>query len=133
MYLGPCQLSVMELFCENSQRLKTVYDFCSKNSIVDVFQVPKYSFCGLQNISAGKNMLKIFENYSAQFTFHIWFTTQSKDWFLFEMQHWAEMSWHFNSFMTEIHWFAEWTDFSMKGTFVMKELMHNISDWTVTL
>ena len=69
--LEPCRLSVMELFCENSQRLKTVYDFRSKNSIVDVFQVPKYSFCGLQNISAGKNMLKIFENYSAQFTFRI--------------------------------------------------------------
>ena len=35
--------STMELFCENSYRLKTVYSFCKKSFIVDVGLGSKYA------------------------------------------------------------------------------------------
>ena len=35
MYLGPCQLIMMDLFCKNKQRLKAI-NYLAKSSITDV-------------------------------------------------------------------------------------------------
>ena len=40
-YLGLCQKTMMELLCENNQRLKPLTIFAKKNSITDVSQNSK--------------------------------------------------------------------------------------------
>ena len=44
VYLEPCRTSTMALFCENSWRLKAVYYFRKKSSIVLVQMGSKYAF-----------------------------------------------------------------------------------------